>query len=152
MSTKIENVVYRATGARQIRCTRFFEGTCRERLGPSHRVAAPERESRPMESHREPLAEPDMNLSAHPAPIKQTLRSYRYPSVRRVPDQMFFHAASELRDGFEQISETSRPHHSRVLDLVVDVTLLVPKHRSFRPNRTGPLSSSSSRAQRAEAA
>jgi len=43
------------------------------------------RESRPTESHREPLAEPDMNLSAHPAPIKQTLRSYRYPSVRRVP-------------------------------------------------------------------
>jgi hypothetical protein len=65
---------------------------------------------------------------------------------------MFFHAASELRDGFEQISETSRPHHPRVLDLVVDVTLLVPKHRSFRPNRTGPLSSSSSRAQQAEAA
>lgn len=27
------------------------------------------RESRPAECHREPLAEPDMNLSAHPAPI-----------------------------------------------------------------------------------
>ena len=45
---------------------------------------------------------------------------------------MFFHAASELRDGFQQVSETSRPHHPRVLDLVVDMTLLVPKHRSFR--------------------
>src|SRR5713226_7507899 len=57
---------------------------------PPHRVTPPERESRPTESHREPLAEPDMNLSAHPAPIKQTLRSYRYPSVRRetfVPGQ-----------------------------------------------------------------
>jgi hypothetical protein len=42
-------------------------------------------ESRPGESHPEPLAEPDMNLSAHPAPIKQTLRSFRYPSVRREP-------------------------------------------------------------------
>ncbi|PYU37085.1 MAG: hypothetical protein DMG54_28065 [Acidobacteria bacterium] len=27
------------------------------------------RGSRPAECHREPLAEPDMNLSAHPAPI-----------------------------------------------------------------------------------
>ena len=27
------------------------------------------RKSRPAECHREPLAEPDMNLSAHPAPI-----------------------------------------------------------------------------------
>ena len=41
--------------------------------------------SSPGESHPEPLAEPDVNLSAHPAPIKQTLRSYRYPSVRREP-------------------------------------------------------------------
>src|SRR5216684_5910204 len=40
-------------------------------------------ESRPGGFHLEPLAEPDVNLSAHPAPIKQTLRSYRYPSVRR---------------------------------------------------------------------
>jgi hypothetical protein len=29
----------------------------------------PSRESRPAECHREPLAEPDMNLSVHPAPI-----------------------------------------------------------------------------------
>ena len=33
--------------------------------------------SRPGELHPEPLAEPDVSLSAHPAPIKQTLRSYR---------------------------------------------------------------------------
>src|ERR1039458_6037482 len=64
----------------------FLRGYRAEKdAAPSHRVAAPEGESRPTESHREPLAEPDMNLSAHPAPIKQTLRSYRYPSVRRVP-------------------------------------------------------------------
>jgi hypothetical protein len=44
-----------------------------------------EQESRPEESHPEPLAEPDVSLSAHPAPIKQTLRAYRYPSVRREP-------------------------------------------------------------------
>jgi hypothetical protein len=44
-----------------------------------------QQESRPGESHPEPLAEPDVNLSAHPAPIKQTRRAYRYPSVRREP-------------------------------------------------------------------
>ena len=31
--------------------------------------------SRPAEFHRRPLAEPDVNLSAPPAPIKQTRRS-----------------------------------------------------------------------------
>jgi hypothetical protein len=35
------------------------------------------RVSRPVESHHQPLAEPDVNLSAHPAPIKQTCQSYR---------------------------------------------------------------------------
>jgi hypothetical protein len=53
--------------------------------------------------------------------------------------------------GFQQVSETIRPHHPRVLDLVVDVTLLVPETPKFSPNRTGPLSSSSSRPQQAEA-
>ena len=33
------------------------------------------RESRPGDLHPEPLAEPDVNLSAHPAPIRQTRRS-----------------------------------------------------------------------------
>ena len=41
--------------------------------------------SRPGESHPEPLAEPNVNLSAHSAPIKRTLRSYRWPSGRRDP-------------------------------------------------------------------
>jgi hypothetical protein len=52
------------------------------------------------------------------------------------------------------LSRSAKPldFNPRVLDLVVDVTLLVPKHRSFRPNRTRPLSSSSGRAQQAEAA
>ena len=54
-------------------------------VAPQTILPANVRESRPGESHPEPLAEPDMNLSAHPAPIKQTLRSYRYPSVRREP-------------------------------------------------------------------
>src|SRR5215470_10436444 len=40
-------------------------------------------ESRPGELHPEPLAEPDVNLSAHPAPIKQTVRSCRYANVRK---------------------------------------------------------------------
>jgi len=45
--------------------------------------------SRPAELHRRPLAEPDVNLSAHPAPIKQTgqsnglsvCRTHRSPPV-----------------------------------------------------------------------
>ncbi len=41
--------------------------------------------SSPGELHPEALAEPDVNLSAHPAPIKQTCQSYRYPSGRREP-------------------------------------------------------------------
>src|SRR5207244_7081108 len=41
--------------------------------------------SSPGESHPEALAEPDVNLSAHPAPIKQTCRSYQGASVRRDP-------------------------------------------------------------------
>src|SRR5215470_4438453 len=40
-------------------------------------------ESRPGEFHPEPLAEPDVNLSAHPAPIRQTFRSCQYPNVRK---------------------------------------------------------------------
>ena len=43
------------------------------------------RESSPGELHPEALAEPDVNLSAHPAPIKRTCQSYRYPNVRREP-------------------------------------------------------------------
>jgi hypothetical protein len=43
------------------------------------------RESRPEEFRLGPLAEPDANLSAHPAPIKQTLRSYQEPSVQKEP-------------------------------------------------------------------
>ena len=64
-----------------------FLGRSGAPVGPPRlrRVASTKRESRPTECHREPLVEPDMNLSAHPAPIKQTRRSYRYPSVRRVP-------------------------------------------------------------------
>src|SRR6266478_308743 len=61
-----------------------------DRLAPHRKLPYPilpadVRESRPGGFHLEPLAEPDVNLSAHPAPIKQTLRSYRYPSVRREP-------------------------------------------------------------------
>ena len=52
---------------------------------PSPAACTDVRMSRPEGFHLEPLAEPDVNLSAHPAPIKQTLRSYRYPSVRREP-------------------------------------------------------------------
>jgi len=46
---------------------------------------APGGVSSPGELHPEALAEPDVNLSAHPAPIKQTCQSYRYPSGRREP-------------------------------------------------------------------
>ena len=42
-------------------------------------------ESRPGELHPEPLAEPDVNLSIHPAPIKQTYRSYRGSSGQTKP-------------------------------------------------------------------
>src|SRR5216110_2302999 len=46
-------------------------------------------ESRPAELHRRPLAEPDVSLSTHPAPIKQTgqsnglsvCRTHRSPPV-----------------------------------------------------------------------
>src|ERR1039457_2983486 len=64
----------------------FLRG-CRAQIdaAPPHRVPPPERVSRPAELHHRPLAEPDVNLSAHPAPIKQTRRSYRDPSKRRVP-------------------------------------------------------------------
>ena len=47
--------------------------------------STPSRESRPEEFRLEPLAEPDVNLSAHPDPIKQTLRLYQYPSVQKEP-------------------------------------------------------------------
>jgi hypothetical protein len=52
---------------------------------PSPAACADVRKSRPEGLHLEPLAEPDVNLSAHPAPIKQTRQSYRYPSVQREP-------------------------------------------------------------------
>src|ERR1700730_4907515 len=51
----------------------------------SRRVHGPEGVSSPGELHPEALAEPDVNLSAHPAPIKQTCRSYRSPSGQREP-------------------------------------------------------------------
>jgi len=78
-----------------------------DRFAPYHAVPetvlpADMRESRPWESHPEPLAEPDMNLSAHPAPIKQTLQSCRYPSVRRepfVPRQAVVETGSPGPDG-----------------------------------------------------
>jgi len=76
----------------QLRPHAFADRLAPHREPPYPILPADVRESRPTESHREPLAEPDMNLSAHPAPIKQTLRSYRYPSVRRetfVPGQAF---------------------------------------------------------------
>src|SRR3989442_12086331 len=39
--------------------------------------------SRPAEFHHRPLAEPSVRLSPHSAPIRQTFRSYRSPSVQR---------------------------------------------------------------------
>src|SRR6202048_1989351 len=44
----------------------------------------PVRVSRPAEFHRQPLAEPSVRLSPHSAPIRQTCRSFRSASVRRV--------------------------------------------------------------------
>ena len=42
-------------------------------------------ESRPAELHRRPLAEPDVNLSAHPAPITQTAGEYaKFPVNEQV--------------------------------------------------------------------
>src|SRR5208337_2572486 len=40
--------------------------------------------SRPAGFHRQPLAEPDVRLSPHPAPIKHGAFPYRIASVRRV--------------------------------------------------------------------
>ena len=40
--------------------------------------------SRPAELHRQPLAEPSVRLSPHSAPIRQTCRSSRSASARRV--------------------------------------------------------------------
>src|SRR6516165_6998624 len=56
-------------------------------IGPSRfwRVAAPERMSRPGESHPGPLAEPSVKLSPHSAPIRQTRRPYRFANGRREP-------------------------------------------------------------------
>src|ERR1039458_2611896 len=39
--------------------------------------------SRPAGFHRQPLAEPDMRLSLHPAPIKHDAFAYRIASARR---------------------------------------------------------------------
>jgi len=44
--------------------------------------------SRPGESHPQPLAEPDVNLSAHPAPIIQSLEQIPPPSVQMPSVQM----------------------------------------------------------------
>jgi hypothetical protein len=54
-----------------------------------------EKESRPGELHPEPLAEPDVNLSAHPAPIKQT-RQLKGLSVARI-EVLPFPVASVMR-------------------------------------------------------
>src|SRR5271169_3881189 len=47
-------------------------------------LAAIVRVSRPTELHRQPLAEPSVRLSPHSAPIRQTCRSSRSASARRV--------------------------------------------------------------------
>ena len=44
--------------------------------------------SRPGDSHPRPLAEPDVNLSAHPAPIIQPFATVRIASVRMLPDDV----------------------------------------------------------------
>ena len=41
--------------------------------------------SRPAEFHHRPLAEPNVKLSPHSAPIKQTRQSYRFANVQRDP-------------------------------------------------------------------
>ena len=60
------------------------------RLPPHREPALPGlrttvRLSRPVGLHHRPLAEPDVNLSAHPAPIRQTYRSYPAANARRDP-------------------------------------------------------------------
>src|SRR3984893_9870720 len=66
---------------------------------------AVERVSRPTELHRQPLAEPSMRLSPHSAPIRQTCRSFRSASARRVlrcPLRCF--GESDSRGSYEQQS------------------------------------------------
>jgi hypothetical protein len=55
----------------------------------------PSRLSRPAGFHHRPLAEPDVNLSAHPAPIKQTRQSNGL-SVARI-EVLLFPVASVMR-------------------------------------------------------
>ncbi|MCL4490767.1 MAG: HD domain-containing protein [Nitrospirae bacterium] len=52
--------------------------------------------SRPGESHPQPLAEPDVNLSAHPAPIIQPSEHIPFPSEQMLSVQMrqFYQATS----------------------------------------------------------
>jgi hypothetical protein len=66
------------------------------RHAPQFRSARWEpRVSRPAGFHHRPLAEPDMNLSAHPAPIKQTRQSNGL-SVARI-EVLLFPVASVMR-------------------------------------------------------
>jgi hypothetical protein len=55
----------------------------REMPLPGFRAAV--RLSRPAEFHHRPLAEPNVKLSLHSAPIKQTRQSSRFASVQRDP-------------------------------------------------------------------
>ena len=55
----------------------FAHGPDVNRKPPPSAARTHMRVSSPGELHPEALAEPDVNLSAHPAPIKQTCRSYR---------------------------------------------------------------------------
>src|ERR1700738_3892618 len=71
---------------------------------PEHRIIL-DRVSRPTELHRQPLAEPSMRLSPHSAPIRQTCRSFRSASARRVlrcPLRCF--GESDSRGSYEQQS------------------------------------------------
>ena len=63
--------------------------------GNTHSCFQDHRVSRPAEFHHRPLVEPDVNLSAHPAPIKQTRQSNGL-SIARI-EVLLFPVASVMR-------------------------------------------------------
>ena len=68
----------------------------------------------------QPLAEPDVNLSAHPAPIKQTRQSSDLPMYKEIHTfrrQPFQELTGVDFVAFEALELTYRPRHERLIDV-----------------------------------
>lgn len=84
------------------------------------RKSCPVRESRPVEFHHQPLAEPSVRFSSHSAPIRRTYRSCRVASERRdraAQSRACLKLARPSSVTLKALELTDRPGHERLIDI-----------------------------------